>query len=82
MQSLAEIVTFIAGATLHDPRHFHWLMLASLGVLLSAGLLYAAYAARSGGGGLCGLLGGRRQPYVQLVETGDGDGTAGDCEGG
>jgi hypothetical protein len=76
MQSLFEIVSYIAGSILHRPDQFHWLMLGSCGAISSAGVLYAAYVARHSrgeGGGCCGLLlGGRRpqQPYHQLVEIG------------
>lgn len=62
MQSLFEIISFVAGSILSAPPEFHWLMLGSLCAISGAGLLYLAYA----------LRGARRgwRPYRQLVDGG------------
>jgi hypothetical protein len=83
VQSLFEILSFVAGSILSRPQDFHWLMLGSLCSVSGAGALYAAHClglgpggggARGGGGG--GALFGR-QRYARLAEEGGGGGGPG-----
>lgn len=92
VQSLFEILSFVAGSILHRPSQFHWLMLGSCAAVSAAGALYAVYALShllrgGGGGGGEGVGGGggggggvgRGGGYARLEEAGA---PPGDAQGG
>ncbi|KAI8465599.1 MAG: hypothetical protein J3K34DRAFT_84448 [Monoraphidium minutum] len=92
VQSVFEIMSFVAGAILRAPQQFHWLMLGSCASISAAGALYARYAAGaicgrragggSGGSGDGGALGAPPRQYVQLGQAGGGGGDAAGAEEG
>lgn len=44
------MVSFLAGAVINQPQHFHWLMTGSCGAVGLAGILYWTYAGSAAGG--------------------------------
>lgn len=76
VQSLCEILSFVAGALLHKPSQFPLLMLGSLGAISSAGVLFGADAWRQrrrrleGGAGV-GAAAAAAAAYTRVVDNDD-----------